>query len=475
MKTSVIRNYLYNISYQFLILVLPLITTPYISRVLGADGVGAFGYTESITQYFVLFGCVGLNLYGQREIAYCQSNLVKRSEVFWELLIVRVMTVSIALIIYVFTVCNIKEYQYLFKIQIIEVLTAMIDISWFFQGMEEFKKIVIRNALVKICGVILTFLLVKEKNDLNRYAFICVFTLFFGNLSMWLYCSQFIQKIKSSELNIRRHIKPALILFVPQIATNMYNLLDKSMIGFLTKSDVEVAYYEQAQKIMKMALSIPTALGTVMLPRIASMFEKGKNDAIKIYLNESLQFICMLSFPLCMGLCVISKGFVPWFFGSGYEKVVGNLIILSPIIVIVGISNVIGVQYLLPIGRQKQYTYSVVIGTLVNFTLNMVAIPKLLSYGAAIASIIAELAVSGSQLYMVREIFPIKVMIRKVYKYIAASMIMAIFVKQWYLWNLDDLCTTMLQILSGVVIYFISLLLMREKMILNFVKNVMKI
>ena len=145
------------------------------------------------------------------------------------------------------------------------------------------------------------------------------------------------------------------------------------------------------------------------------------------------------------------------------------------IIVIVGISNVIGVQYLLPIGRQKQYTYSVVIGTLVNFTLNMVAIPKLLSYGAAIASIIAELAVSGSQLYMVREIFPIKAMIRKVYKYIAASMIMAIFVKQWYLWNLDDMCTTMLQILSGVVIYFISLLLMREKMILNFVKNVMKI
>ena len=125
-------------------MVLPLITTPYISRVLGADGVGAFGYTESITQYFVLFGCVGLNLYGQREIAYCQSNLVKRSEVFWELLIVRVMTVSIALIIYVFTVCNIKEYQYLFKIQIIEVLTAMIDISWFFQGMEEFKKIVMK-------------------------------------------------------------------------------------------------------------------------------------------------------------------------------------------------------------------------------------------------------------------------------------------------------------------------------------------
>lgn len=456
--------------YQILVLILPFITTPYISRVLGADGVGAFGYTESISQYFVLFGCIGLNLYGQREIAYCRKSKEERSRVFWELLILRIITISIVIVIFCFTACQSEKYGRLFSIEIIEIVASMVDISWFFQGVEDFKKIVIRNALVKLSGVVLIFTLVKNREDLSIYTFIYVITLFLGNVSMWFYISKYIKKIEYDTLKVTRHIRLALILFIPQIATNMYNLLDKSMIGYLTQSDAEVAYYEQAQKIMKMVLSIPTALGTVMLPRIANMFGEGRREEIKEYLYKSINFVCLLAFPLCMGLCGISKGFVPWFFGNGYNKVVNNLIILSPIIIIVGISNVIGVQYLLPTGKQRQYTCSVIMGTVVNFLLNIVAIPLLLSAGAALASIVAELSVTIFQLIMVRKEFNFGYVLNKNYKYIISSAIvyLVVFLLSGVLGN-GRMIATVLEVFVGGIIYVIVLLLMKDEMIYNFI------
>lgn len=471
MKSSVIKNYIYNICYQGLVLILPLITTPYISRALGADGVGAFGYTESISQYFVLFGCIGLNLYGQREVAYCQNDKEKRTLIFFELLLVRFITVSCSLLFFEFTSCQSAKYGELFRIQIIEILASMIDISWYFQGLEEFKKIVIRNTLVKILGVILIFIFIHSEDDLVLYTLIYTSTLLLGNLSMWMYVPKYIRKVKIADLNCKRHIKPALLLFIPQIATNMYNLLDKSMIGFLTKNDAEVAYYEQAQKIMKMALSIPTALGTVMLPRIARMFGEGKKDEIIQYLQKSVRFVCMLTFPLCAGIIAISKELVPWFFGSGYDKVTINLCIISPIIIIVGISNVIGVQYLLPVGKQKQYTISVVIGTLVNFTLNSVCIPIFLSVGAAVASIIAELSVTVYQLIVVRQDFEFNHTIKSIYKYIIAAMVMLCVCLWPYFCNIDGILCTILQGITGVIVYGGLLILLKDEMVYFVIRN----
>lgn len=475
MKSTIAKNYLYNIGYQILILLLPLLTTPYISRVLGANGVGAFGYTNSITQYFVLFGCIGLNLYGQREVAYGQQDLTARSKIFFELLLVRTGTVAVSLVIFVCTVCQSETYGWLFTIQLIEIVSSLVDVSWFFQGLEEFKKIVIRNALVKLSGVILIFTFVKEAHDLGIYTLIYGITLFLGNLSMWFYVPRFVRRVKICALQIRRHIKPALLLFVPQIATNIYNLLDKSMIGSLTQSDAEVAYYEQAQKIMKMALSLPTALGTVMLPRIASMFSQGKQEEIRAYFYQSIRFVCMLSFPLCLGLCGLSSGFVPWFFGDGYAPVVHNLRILSPIIVIVGISNVIGVQYLLPVGKQKQYTCSVILGTIVNFVLNLFLIPRMLSYGAAIASVLAEMAVTAFQLFAVKREFSIPQIACSVYKYVIGALIMCAviggiskFLVRETIWG------TAAEILAGIVIYGAILLLLKDRMLLEFINKCRK-
>ena len=295
---KVAKNYIYNLIYQILILIVPLITTPYVSRVLGAKGVGIFSYTNSIVQYFILFGCIGLNLYGQREIAYVQHDKEKRNKTFWELLILRIITVSISLILFFCTLATHGQYSYVFIIMSLDILASMVDISWFFQGIEDFEKIVLRNFVIKITGVILIFLFVKSSDDLRLYVLCHSGTLILGNLSMWFYLPKLVGKVALKKLEIKKHVKPTIILFLPQIATSVYTVLDKTMIGYLTGIEEEVAYYEQGQKMVKIVLAFITSLGTVMLPRVANLFKLKEMKKIKQYLSKSFRFIFFISFPI---------------------------------------------------------------------------------------------------------------------------------------------------------------------------------
>ena len=474
MDKKVIKNYLYNLGYQVLVIILPLITTPYVSRVLGAKGIGTYGYTNSITQYFILFGCIGLNLYGQREIAYYQKDIDKRSKVFFELLLLRIITVSISIVLYYFTFCQNKTYGFIFSNQIIDVIASMFDISWLYQGMEDFKKIVIRNTLVKICGLIIIFAFVKSPSDLPIYVLSYSVTLLLGNLSMWMYLPKFVKRVSLNQLDIRKHIRPTIVLFLPQIATSIYTMLDKTMIGALTGNTAEVGYYEQSQKIIKMAMTLATSLGTVMLPRVANMYKEGKMNEVKESMYTSFQFISFLVFPLFFGIVGIAKGFVPWFFGNGYDKVVLNMMIIAPIIFIIGYSNVIGTQFLLPTGRQKYYTISVCTGTVVNLVFNLLLIPHLLSYGAALATVIAEMSVTLVQIYATRNIFSYKYIFKIIYKYIIAALIM--FLGILMLSNIlsISILNTFIEIFLGCIIYFLILIILKDKTVSSFLYKVIK-
>ena len=474
MDKKLIKNYLYNLGYQVLIIILPLITTPYVSRVLGAKGIGTYGYTNSITQYFILFGCIGLNLYGQREIAYYQKDIEKRSKVFFELLLLRIITVSISIILYYFTFCQNATYGYIFSIQIIDVIASMFDISWLYQGMEDFKKIVVRNTLVKICGLIIIFMFVKSPADLPIYVLSYSATLLLGNLSMWMYLPKFVKKVNLKHLNIQKHLRPTIVLFLPQIATSIYTMLDKTMIGALTGNTAEVGYYEQSQKIIKMAMTLATSLGTVMLPRVANLFKEGKIEEVKESMYSSFKFISFLTFPLCLGLIGISKGFVPWFFGKGYGKVVLNMMIISPIIIIIGYSNVIGTQFLLPTGRQKEYTLSVCTGTIVNLICNLLLIPQFLSYGAAIATVIAELSVTMVQVIATRKTFSFKYVFKLVYKYIIAAVLMLIVLLILNTIMTVGIIYTIIQMVIGGLIYLILLIILKDTTIKTFVLKIIK-
>lgn len=464
---KVAKNYFYNLSYQILVLIVPLITTPYVARVLGAKGVGTFSYTNSIVQYFVLFGCVGLNLYGQREVAYVEHEKTKRDKVFWELVILRIITVSISLFVYLLSLASHGAYAFLFLIMSLDVLASMVDISWFFQGIEDFKKIVVRNFIVKITGVVLIFLFVKSSDDLYLYVICQSATLLLGNLSMWVYIPKLVGKVQVRQLNIKKHIKPTLVLFLPQIATSVYTVLDKTMIGLLTGIEEEVAYYEQGQKIVKIAMTLVTSLGTVMMPRIANLFKQNQLKQVREHLLKSFRFVFFLSFPMMFGLMAISCNLVPWFFGSGYDKVVPNMMVISPILVIIALSNIMGTQYLLPIGRQKEYTFSVVVGCVVNFSMNLLLIPHLLSIGAAIATVIAESSVTGVQIYCIRKDFDFRQIMKENMHYIvsAFSMFVLTFFLARYLH--PSIINTFVCIVAGAVAYLGLLAMMKDDMLLK--------
>ena len=464
-KKSITKNYMYNLIYQVLVLISPLITIPYISRVLGAENIGIYSYTLSITAYFILFGALGMSLYAQREIAYNQDNPPKYSLIFWEMVLLRIITMSISILIYYFTIIKYGTYQLYYKILILEILGNCIDITWFFQGLEEFKKIVKRNVIIKLISITCTFAFVKTSNDLVIYFIIYVLTLLIGNLSLWLYLSRFLVKIDIKKMNIFRHLKPTISLFIPQVAVQVYTILDKTMVGTIVQEKAEVGYYDQSQKIIKIALSVVTSLGTVMLPRIANNYIKNEKEAVRVYMEKSFNLIFLLSFPMMFGVLAVSGRFVPVFFGQGYDRVIILMNIISPIFILIGLSNVIGTQYLLPTKRQKEYTISVVSGAILNFVANMCLIWKLKAVGASIGTVIAEIAVTSVQLYFVRKDFKIKDLIKMSKNYIISSVIMFGVCCVTGMIIKDNLIATVLEVLIGIITYFACLIILKEEFI----------
>ena len=474
MTKSVKKNYIYNLIYQIVAIILPFITTPYLSRVLGATNIGVYGYTLSISAYFILFGSLGIALYGQREIAYEQNNIKKYSKSFIEILSLRIITMTISLTLFYLIFCINGEFNNYFKILTLELIANTLDISWFFQGLEEFKKTVGRNLIIKTISVILIFIFVKTKNDLNIYFIIYTVSILIGNLSLWLYLPKFITLKYIKKLNLKKHFKATLVLFIPQIAIQIYTILDKTMLGTIIVNKAEVGYYTQAEKMIKLMLTIITSLGTVMLPRIASSYAKGDSETIKIYITRAFNLVFLISIPMIVGIICISNVFVPWFFGKGYDKVIPIMIILTPILLFIGMSNVIGMQYLLPTKKQKEYTYSVIIGAIVNFLINLILIPKYGAIGAAIGTIIAEATVTAAQISYTKKYIDYKKILKLTKNYFISSIVMLIMIIVVKVIIGNSLLSMFVQVGVGVITYGICLLIMKDKFIQYFINTFMQ-
>lgn len=423
-KKSLAKNYVYNLIYEILILVLPLITTPYLSRVLGAEEIGIYTYTYSIVTYFILFGSLGVAMYGQREIAYAQDNPDARKKIFFEIVIFRFVTIFISTLCYALFFMRKGAYSLYYRILIFELIGAAFDISWFFQGIEEFKRTVTRNVLVRLCSVILVFVFVKTKEDLAKFTLIYSIADCLGNISLWFYLPKYLKGGKVKNINAFKHLPQIVLLFIPQIANQIYKILDTTMIGKLVSDKSETGFYEQGQKVIRLLLTIVTSLGVVMIPRMANTFASGDKKKIKEYLNLSFNFVFFLGFPLTFGIISVAKAFVPTFFGAGYDKVVILIYIISPIILLMGIANVIGTQYLLPTKRQKEYTISVTIGVIVNFVLNYILITLYQSVGACVATVLSQLVVDFVQFIHVKDDLDIKHILNLAGRYFMASFAM---------------------------------------------------
>lgn len=343
-----------------------------------------------------------------------------------------------------------------------------IDISWFYQGMENFRKTALRNIVVKLLSVISIFIFIKNENDVSKYLLIYVLTTLLGNISLWLGIRKYIVKVKFNELQILKQLKHTISLFIPQIAIQVYTVLDKTMIGAITNNMSEVGYYEQTQKIIKILMTIITSLGAVMMPRIAKCYADGEQDKIKEYMKNTFKFVYLLAFPMIFGIVAVSDNFVPLFFGEGYEKVKLLMKVMSPIILFIGLSNVTGTQYLLSTKKQRQFTISVVCGAIINAILNFILINRFDSLGAVIATVIAEFTVTAVQFYFVRKEFSFKEIVKFSKNYILSSIIMFVIciIPGQFIEN--DKVLIIIQVMLGVITYICCLLILKDGFIYDF-------
>ena len=475
MKKSIAKNYLYNLTYQILVIILPIITAPYLARTLGPEGTGTYSYTISIVTYFILFGSLGIAMYGQREIAFHQEDKKEKANIFFGIFILRCITMIISMIAFYFIFARTGEYSTYYKILLLEMFANIIDISWFYQGIEEFKKTATRNIIVKLLSVVCIFIFIKNPNDVAKYLGIYVGTTLLGNLALWINIKKYIGKIKFENLNLKKHLKSTIALFIPQIAIQVYTVLDKTMIGAILNDMTEVGYYEQSQKIIKILLTIITSLGTVMMPRIAKCYADGKKEEIKEYMYKTFRFVFMLAFPLVFGIISVSKDFVPMFFGDGYEPVVQLINITSLIILFIGFSNVTGSQYLLATKKQKEFTISVICGAVVNAVLNYILISKFKALGACIGTVIAEFTGTCVQIYFVRNDFSILKILKSLLKYLVSSLCM--FAISIIIGNVIDskIISICVQAITGVTIYFGILCITKDSMMQELKRKILKL
>ena len=353
------KNFIYNIIYQVLILIIPLILSPYLSRVIYADGIGIYSYTYSIIHYFMLLTMLGVNNYGNRSIAKVRDNKDKLSKVFWSIYLLQLIMGIIMIILYIgFVLIFNNHYKIVALIQSLFIVSAMLDINWFFFGMEEFKKTITRNTFVKIGNALLVFLLVKSSDDVWIYTLIMAGMTCLSQIILWSFLRKYVKFKKITWNDIKKHIKPNLVLFIPIIAVSLYKIMDKIMLGAMS-SVSEVGFYENAEKIINIPLALITALGTVMLPRISNLTSKGDDKKIKEYINKSERFVMFMSFSMCCGLIAVGYNFAPLFFGKSFQKSGILIMLLSITLPFLSFANVLRTQYLIPNEQDKIYIKSV--------------------------------------------------------------------------------------------------------------------
>lgn len=487
MKTNVVKNYFLNLIYQVFLLIMPLVVTPYVSRILQENGIGIYSFSYSIASYFVIFGALGFNYYSQRKIAQKRENLDETRNFFWSIITIRFFTVSISIVVYLLLILlNVFSIQYkkILLIMLLNIVSLYFDISFYFQGKEKFANIVIRNVIIKIIGIACVFLFVKSSNDLWKYALIQSFIVLISNISLWLCIPKEMLKIKQVKISIKCHIKPMFRLFIPTIAATIFTLMDRLLIGILVSGEVEVdgvikqvcdienGMYDQSEKIITMGSTILTALGIVMIPHNSKMISDGNIEGVKNNIYKSLKFVFFLGFPIAGGLFAVSSNFSPWFFGVGYDKVPYLLKIFSCMIIFVGLVNVYGVQFMIPLGKDCKYTISICIGAMINLILDVILIYNFQSYGAAIATVIGEFVVSLSMMLMSRKEISVKLVLLSGSKYFISAMIMTITVFLISSLFSSSILNTFILIIIGIIIYFSILLLLKDEFILLFVQKI---
>ena len=456
---KVLKNYAYNLSYQLLVIILPIITTPYVTRVFSSDDLGTYGYFNSIVTYFILLATLGVANYGTKVISGHRKEIEKN---FWGIYSLQLGATVLSLSLYALLCLTLPFMQnpvaYILGLSLV---SKGLDISWLFQGLENFRKITVRNITVKLVGVISIFLFVKSANDLYLYVFLLTIFELLGQLSMWLPAREFIGRPHFDLEYAGYHLKPIILLFLPQIAISLYVTLDRTMLGALASTN-DVGIYDQALKLVNILLTLVTSLGSVMLPRVANLLATGDHRAVNKMHEMSFLIYNLVIFPIMAGILIVNGDFVQFFLGQDFQNARYAIAIMIFRMFFIGWTNIMGIQILIPHNKNKEFMVSTTVPAILSVGLNLLFLPKLGYIGAAIVSVLTEALVWGIQLFYTRIYLKEVTILKPMFKIIVASCLMytiLLYLKTSL--SFSPTLNVVVYAILGVIIYLVCILVFK--------------
>lgn len=396
---SLKKNVIYSFAYQLLILIIPFISAPYLARVIGAEGIGVYTYSYSIALYFTYFTVLGLGNYGNRLIA-ASTCMEERSRLYCELRVLQGVCFFVTGTLYLLYILLLAQDKTAASLQMVFVVSSAFDINWFFFGLEDFKLTVLRNTFIKLLSLVCIFVFVKNQMDIYKYIAIMAGGYLFSQLLLFPFLQTRIRYTRVTISGVLRHIKPNFMLFIPVIATSIYKLMDKIMLGTMS-TNMELGYYEGAEKIIQIPVALVTSIGTVMLPRMSKLLSEKKVVEARKYFSITMLLILAFTTAATAGIIVVGDQLASVYYGDDFIRSGQLMKLLSITVIFLGAGNVVRTQYLIPMHKDTIYIQSAILGACVNFVVNIVLIPKLNGVGACIGTIIAEVVVCAYQLFKV--------------------------------------------------------------------------
>ena len=476
MAQSVKVNYILNLINTGTQMLFPLITFPYVCRVIEADGIGQINFFQSIISYISLFTCLGIPMYAIREIARDRSDVLQMNRTAMEILLLHSMLTLVGYAIVAILCLTVPQIQVnipLFLILSLTIFFTAIGCEWFYQGIEDFKYITIRGLIIKTISVVLLFIFVKSKTDLLYYGCYTVFGVLGGNIFNLFRLRKYIHRenIIFSELHIKRHVKPVLKVFSFSVVTSIYLQLNTVLLGFL-KNALAVGYFAAATKVMQMLLMMSSCLGSVMMPRASHLIAENKEDEFNRLIQKSYDFTLAIALPMTIGLIFCAPSLITALCGVKFEHSILPSQIIAPIILMVAISNVFGIQVLFPKGKINIVTLCCGIGAVADLILNLCLIPFFSYIGTSIAYLGAEVATTVSMYFIGRKYIPIIYFKKSHLTYAFGCVVMAFALYGISLLQLPTLTILLLQGCCGVLAYFIILCICKDEMLVQILSKI---
>lgn len=478
MAKSVKVNYVFNLLNTVVGLLFPIITFPYVTRIIMADGLGRIQFLGSVINYITLLSALGIPLYAVREIARVRDDVVARNKTTIEILLLHLFLSLIGYVlvfILAFSVNKIYNDILLYLLLSLHIILNAIGVAWFYQAVEDFGYITIRSLVVRLLCLIALFALVKSKEDLYIYVGIQIFAEAGNYIFNFFHLRKYISlcSIPWKELNLRRHLPPALKVFVLNLITSIYVNLDSVMLGFLSTT-VAVGFYSSVTRLTKALLGIVTTLGAVLLPRLSNYISNGDLITFRSTSQKAYNFIITMTIPMAFGIVVSSPELIPVMCGNEFLPAISTMQIVAPIILFIGTSSFVGLQVLYSQGKEYIVILSTLMGAITNFTLNWLLIPKLAQNGAAIATSLAEFFVITVMFIIGRRYIPFRALNRTFWQILSFSIIMILPLPFVRMLPYSVFVLFVLEFIIAIIIYITLLAITKNEflgIILNFIKQ----